>query len=759
MSVEMDSTENLSPRVLLRHILRTEPLRTPVTRSVSKEQRCSLTRSTRTRAKDGPARTPQDIIRRSMRHKMRESISRQSLPPTKRSASVRLKTAITSASSSMSFDEADTPRHLLLKILQTEPTKSPVVHDEAAPMKPQLPSADSSIASEHPSIELSGLDLPNLTSNMAASLAKGLKRKRPHRSFSVTAFEERLKHDDDAENEEDKSTRGDFSLSLSNSSSLSLKTPFVNDQSERKGLRRRISSRQIITEHEFGDAVNKMHLDHGASGSMQGEPGLGETITLGLSELGDLEVTADIIHCNTALYAKPDATAAPDLSTVATQDKATVLASQLQRVSEQDGQKEPDAGPQLPEVSESQARRATANYEDQAATSQSEGDAAALEPEEEDNKEGEVEGIALDSQTEETEHEEASAEEGEAAMTSEEEEAGVDSETEGVVDSQTEEQVAAPSRSEESDAAEVENDRQRQQEEDEADEEEEERDHDVQHKERRAHRSEGALVVPVAEDEAMEPGSSEVKNRTHPASDSHSLESGRDTDQESSSPAQEGAGDVNSFHLLEVSNGDENRKQPDEGPPAEDAEPTEYGDELEEEDCDEEDDQKSKDMKTPAFVHEKRKTFELPYPTAPTILKPQASTSTEDLPPAKPKRARKRRSGAAAQNGVGLPKSYLMSTFRHFAKTRVSADVYPVLRDAMEKFLDRMAEDLETFANHAARKTIEVEDAVLLLKRQRHVNNKVPVEVLIEKYLRMEQRKLLIPVASSGNVVVPKMKR
>lgn len=46
------------------------------------------------------------------------------------------------------------------------------------------------------SIELSGLDLPNLTSDIAANLAKGLKRKRPHRSFSVTAFEERLKHDD-----------------------------------------------------------------------------------------------------------------------------------------------------------------------------------------------------------------------------------------------------------------------------------------------------------------------------------------------------------------------------------------------------------------------------------------------------------------------------------------------------------------------------------------------------------------------------------
>lgn len=42
------------------------------------------------------------------------------------------------------------------------------------------------------------------------------------------------------------------------------------------------------------------------------------------------------------------------------------------------------------------------------------------------------------------------------------------------------------------------------------------------------------------------------------------------------------------------------------------------------------------------------------------------------------------------------------------------------------------------------------------LCRQGYVNDKVPVQVLIEKYLRMDQRKLLIPIATSGNVVVPK---
>ena len=35
----------------------------------------------------------------------------------------------------------------------------------------------------------------------------------------------------------------------------------------------------------------------------------------------------------------------------------------------------------------------------------------------------------------------------------------------------------------------------------------------------------------------------------------------------------------------------------------------------------------------------------------------------------------------------------------------------------MDTFFDRLADDLETYAVHAKRKTIEVEDAVLLLKR------------------------------------------
>lgn len=55
-----------------------------------------------------------------------------------------------------------------------------------------------------------------------------------------------------------------------------------------------------------------------------------DNFTLGLSELSEPDVTADIVNCNTALYSHTDATAGSFLN-VATQDKATVMASQFQR--------------------------------------------------------------------------------------------------------------------------------------------------------------------------------------------------------------------------------------------------------------------------------------------------------------------------------------------------------------------------------------------------------------------------------------------
>ncbi|XP_077359371.1 uncharacterized protein cenpt isoform X2 [Festucalex cinctus] len=715
-------------------------------------------RSTRLRNKVEPAQTPRDLIKRSMRDNLRQSISRQPVSTRKRTASSMQKKATTPSPTSSSTDDNDTPRRLLKKILQTEPVKSPAVHEEAARVALQLPAADSSIASKRQSLELDTSDLSNVTFGAAASVAKGLKRKRPARILSVTAFEEHLNEGrDDAVNERDELAQNDSSLSLSNITSLSLKTPFVDDRNEKKGLRRRVSHRQRSTKFKFGDA--EMELDHDERDkSAQNDSSLSLSNITSLSlktpfvddrnekkglrrrvslrqqstkfKFGDAEMELD--H-GSSIFVQGEpglSETAPDLSLLAAQDKSVVPGSSHQGV-----HKQPDVGRQLVE-----SKTTVGDREDQVVISPSEGEGDVVsESQEEDGTQEEVEGAAVDRQTEEEDEAATCEDEEEAETPPEEEEADVDSQTEGVVDSQTEDDAAsAGTRSEENNVAEDDNDGQQEEEDGAAENDDDDDDDDEEHIARRAHRSERALVVPVAEDDSVKHGRSVVKNGTQRLSDFHGLEDGQDADQDLSS------------HLVAASDREE---PPEEALPTEVADPTE--EEEEEEDGDDEDEQQSEGMKTPEFIREKI-TFQLPDPTLATIFKPQASTSAAAAPATKPKRARKRRSEAAPQ---GLSKSYLMSTFRHFAKAQVSADVYPVLRDTMEKFLERMAEDLETFANHAGRKTIEVEDAVLLLRRQGHVNDKVPVEVLIEKYLRLEQRKLLIPIATSGNVVVPKMKK
>ncbi|XP_054455032.1 centromere protein T isoform X3 [Anoplopoma fimbria] len=920
----MDPTEDVSARVLLKHILSTEPPRTPITRrSASNPRSSSATRrSSRLSKKDAGAQTPQDILRRSLRHKIRQSITRPSLPATeKRTPSVVLRRRNTPAPTSLLFDDGDTPRHILRNILRTEPVKSPVVHEKVVSEEQHPSSADSSIIRKRPSIELSGLDLPDITIANAPSTAKGLSRKRPRRSLNVTAFEKRLKDGEDVEEENEESIGDHSSLSLSSSTSLSLKTPFVDVRTEKKGLQRRVSNRRKITVEEFGAAVNKRQTG-GVSSFVQVEQGLSETaysegFTLGLSKLSEPDITTDILHCNTALYAQPDAMTS-SFSIVATQDKPTVMASQLQRQMEQEelmevehsklgkdkstyafpteegaepqneellsqveedadaaeSQKEEDTSTVDGQLEEAAAMSESAEEQDKA-ESQTSGKDDTAESEEKENSveaqtdagdsqteeqdaadshteedvptrsQSEEEEAAADSQTEEegvvesqTEEEQGGVdsqheEEVEARPQSEEEEAAADSQTEeeGAVESQTEEEqgevdsqheeevearpqseveeVAPDSQSEEEgedavdsqieeedavdlqsleDVAEYQSDQ-----EDSADNSQPEEEHDgrpeeedaeaslqlepdLEHTSQRAHRSEGGLVMSVSRAggdlaDTTQTGLSDGKSKDHSSLGMGGHESGplhveitdvaesstkRQTDT-SYTEADSDADKENSFNLPEVAHDNENGLSVDS--PEEEAaqDPAEQEEEWE----DDQDDEDSDEIpsKTPAFVRQKTNFFQPNLLDSPSVFKNiQASSTGDGFPAPKPKQVRKRRKGPA-KTKTDLPKSYLMSVFKHFAKTKVSADVYPVLKEIMDKYFDRLAEDLETYAGHAKRTTIEIEDAELLLKRQGYVNDKVPVEVLIEKYLRMDQRKLLIPIATSGNVVIPKKRR
>ncbi|KAG7227873.1 hypothetical protein INR49_013667 [Caranx melampygus] len=765
--------------------------------------------------------------RRSIRlsKKMLESITRKSLPATtRRTTSSVLRKANTPGPASMLFDDGDTPRHILRNIVRTEPVRSPVVHKRPASEGPQLPSANSSITSKRPSTEFSGLDLPDLTIATALSTAKGLSRKRPRRSFNVTAFEKRLKDGNDVEEENDQSISDHSSLSLSSSTSLSLKTPFVDVRTEKKGLQRKVPNRRKITEEEFGAAIDRWQ-----TGSDYVEQGANETtcpdgFTLGLSDLSEPDVTTDIVNCNTALYTHPDATAASFFN-VATQDKPTVMASQLQRQIEVEQSKlgkdnsvyvfpteenmaeppneECDLKLQLKkdedsaECQEEERKRTNDHAESQPCpshnTSKSEEEQNKLEaqiPEEapaDPHSKGDVASrsqseesdVVPDSQTEAEEEggddDDFQPEEDVAGRSqSEEEEVPPDSQTEAevevaaetqteeeddAVESQSEEDGEAKSQSEEDrDLAESQDEDHHDgnQEEGEVEQASEQLEYDLEHISRRARCSEGGLIVPVTE-----AGWSGDKSEGHRATELHSnLETGSPK----SSQPQDGMSNLlclqpmdrkmlllwrpsltlrrrtlfincrchmilkmaaicTMLHLKELLlkhllNRRSGRMDVDE---------------------DEDDDEESEGQvasEDSSICQRERNFFQQDLQASPVLKTIQVSGTGKASPTAKPKQVQRKRQPAKKEGG--LPKNYLMGVFKHFAKTKVSADVYPVLKEIMDKFFDRLANDLET---------------------QGYVNDKVPVEVLIEKYLRMEQRKLLIPIATSGNVVIPKKRR
>ena len=75
-----------------------------------------------------------------------------------------------------------------------------------------------------------------------------------------------------------------------------------------------------------------------------------------------------------------------------------------------------------------------------------------------------------------------------------------------------------------------------------------------------------------------------------------------------------------------------------------------------------------------------------------------------------------------------------------------------------EIYLKHASEDLAVFARHAGRRTIEVEDVILLLRRQRHISESQGFEYLVNTYLPLEYIEELLPCAVAGKRIVPSTK-
>ncbi|XP_065272745.1 centromere protein T [Emys orbicularis] len=158
-------------------------------------------------------------------------------------------------------------------------------------------------------------------------------------------------------------------------------------------------------------------------------------------------------------------------------------------------------------------------------------------------------------------------------------------------------------------------------------------------------------------------------------------------------------------------------------------------------------------MKTPAFVRAKA------YRPSPLLSTPRTlKTAASKFPPKPPRAQQAAKSTAMAprrKREPALPSSLVKKIFSHYVKVPVARDAFKVVEKCVEVYFRQLSNDLESYTMHARRKTVEEADLELLMRRQGLVTDKMPLHVLIERHLPLEHRKLLIPVAMSGNKVIP----
>ncbi|XP_067652543.1 uncharacterized protein [Haliotis asinina] len=119
---------------------------------------------------------------------------------------------------------------------------------------------------------------------------------------------------------------------------------------------------------------------------------------------------------------------------------------------------------------------------------------------------------------------------------------------------------------------------------------------------------------------------------------------------------------------------------------------------------------------------------------------------------AKKKESKKRAQQKKISNSY-MPTSVVRGAFSHFCPGKVSKDAIAEVEKASAQFWENAAKDLETYALHAHRKTIEESDVELLMKRQKFVTPKESLYCLVEKYLPLELRQEIIPISRSGNKI------
>ncbi|KAM6223781.1 centromere protein T [Rhynchocyon petersi] len=140
-----------------------------------------------------------------------------------------------------------------------------------------------------------------------------------------------------------------------------------------------------------------------------------------------------------------------------------------------------------------------------------------------------------------------------------------------------------------------------------------------------------------------------------------------------------------------------------------------------------------------------------------TLVRPTAPLCTEPPEPQPAKLpSRPRTAGPRPhQDPYKAGLSHYAKLFTFYAKMPMEKAALEMVEKCLDKYFQHLCNDLEVFAAHAGRKTVKPEDLELLLRRQGLVTDRVSLHVLVERYLPLEYRQLLIPCAFSGNSVFP----
>ncbi|XP_070616498.1 centromere protein T isoform X2 [Erythrolamprus reginae] len=157
---------------------------------------------------------------------------------------------------------------------------------------------------------------------------------------------------------------------------------------------------------------------------------------------------------------------------------------------------------------------------------------------------------------------------------------------------------------------------------------------------------------------------------------------------------------------------------------------------------------------TPAFV--RAKAFHCtPLLSSPRVLKEVAPPGLPVKQNSVQRVLKPAKKASRGKREPSLPRNLVKKMFSHYVKMPVTKEAFQVMDRCVNVYFKHLSSDLEAYVNHARRKTAEAADLELLMRRQGLITDKTPLNVLVERHLPLEYRKLLIPIAISGNKVVP----